>query len=366
MQAQSETALSARQVHEMYDHLIIDEYHLDKLIANKENIHDKVEFFNHLRQIFKSTWICLNRGYIDGSLVSLNLDEYAAEIQSWFPEFYLPTLRYPLRGGAKIVQYAKEVNNVFLDLLQDKVQLPKIHMANVEVPHNLISSFDPKIFDYEKFGEMVKQQDFFEIFSAFEHNVNYLIVIEPYLLKNNTFGIDGNDDIEAIRKKFAERFGREELPLIWTSKIKSPEQDVRAWVKGNKNCDLITEPPLAAGFESEFVVVFWNHQSLSAISRATTTLIVVEVNMGLMDIEQDKMVIVDWDKKEAFLFHDWKSERNLVRRRHLEDLGEVFRRLPSQPKISQRDASLDIPDDLVEIIKEGMENEITERKLVPI
>ena len=323
LQAQSEIVSPARHEHEMYrdSHLIIDEYHLGQLIANKENIHDKVEFFNHLKQIFKSTWICLNRGFIEGSLAQ-NLDECAEEVQSWFPGFYLPTLRYPLRGGAKIVQYAKEVNNVFLDLLQgkDKVQLPKIHMANAEIPHNLTSSFDPHVYDYEKFGVMMKNKDFSEIFTNFEHNVNYLIIIEPYLLLNkDTFGIDCNDGIDAIRNSFAKCFGREQIPLIYTSKFKSPEQDVRSWVKGNKNCDLITEPLLAAGFESEFVVVFWNHQSFSAISRATTTLIIVEVNMGLKDIEQDKMVIVDWDKKEAFLFHHWSSEQHLAHRRNLDN-----------------------------------------------
>ena len=57
---------------------------------------------------------------------------------------------------------------------------------------------------------------------------------------------------------------------------KEDEKEVKKWIKGEKDCDLVTDIVHAAGFEAEFVIVFGNRTSLSAASRATTKLAIVE------------------------------------------------------------------------------------------
>ena len=46
---------------------------------------------------------------------------------------------------------------------------------------------------------------------------------------------------------------------------------------GNKNCDLITDTFHAVGFEAEYVIVFGSRTSLSAASRATTKLAIIDI-----------------------------------------------------------------------------------------
>ena len=140
------------------------------------------------------------------------------------------------------------------------LQLSKLHMANVEIPYNLLPSYEPVMYDFEKFGEMLlQQQKFSQIFQNFGHDSNYLIIINSNVLKEHfDLNIDKVDTQEA-RQILAKIFGRSNLPLIYYKKSKSSEKDVKNWTGGNKNCDLITDSFHATGFESESVIVFWTH-----------------------------------------------------------------------------------------------------------
>ena len=295
---------------------------------------------------------------IEGPVVK-TWDEFTKDLKSWFPDFYIPILRYPLRGGAKIVQFAKETNDLLLQMPDDELQLSKLHMANVEIPYNLLPSYEPVMYDFEKFGEMLlQQQKFSQIFQNFGHDSNYLIIINSNVLKEHfDLNIDKVDTQEA-RQILAKIFGRSNLPLIYYKKSKSSEKDVKNWTGGNKNCDLITDSFHATGFESESVIVFWTHtKSLSAISRATIKLVIVEANIGLTNIEKDekyikdKMVIVNWDQKEAFYFDDWSSTQHLMLRIKF---GTSDIRKPIEYEVANDEIREPAPDYIVEFIKTSL------------
>ena len=59
------------------------------------------------------------------------------------------------------------------------------------------------------------------------------------------------------------------------------QSHVKDWTKGNKKCDLITDIFHAAGFETEFVIVFGSRTSLSAASRATSKLAIIDIEAYL-------------------------------------------------------------------------------------
>ena len=347
-------------------HLIIDEYILDNLGENKTTIDNTREFFNHLRQIFKSTWICLSRGLIEGPVVK-TWDEFTTDLTNWFPDFYLPTLRYPLRGGAKIVQFAKETNDLLLQMPDYELQLSKLHMANVKIPYNLLPSYEPVMYDFEKFGEMLQQQNFSKIFQNFGQDTYYLIIINSNVLKENfDLNID-KVDTQKASKILAKLFQRDKFPLICYNKSKNSDSDIQNWIRGNKNCDLITDSFHATGFESESVIVFWTHtKSLSAISRATIKLVIVEANIGLTNIEKeekyikDKMMVVNWDQKEAFYFDDWSSTQHLMLRIKF-GISDVKK--PIEYEVPKEDSKKDqAPDYIIKLIKTSITTKFYPRK----
>ena len=71
---------------------------------------------------------------------------------------------------------------------------------------------------------------------------------------------------------------RPQEPLRFNTFYRNEEEQIKDWIKGKKDCDLITDIFHAAGFEAEFVIVFGNRNSLSAASRATTKLAIVETD----------------------------------------------------------------------------------------
>ena len=60
---------------------------------------------------------------------------------------------------------------------------------------------------------------------------------------------------------------------------------------GNKNCDLITDTFHAVGFEAEFVIVLGSRTSLSAASRATTKLAIIDIESYVQKSQKLEKII---------------------------------------------------------------------------
>ena len=94
-------------------------------------------------------WICLSRGYLSTSQFNYNFEENINLIESWFPGWYMPKMRYPLRGGAEIVKFVQESNRPYvldLDKNNKRIQLPSLHLCNLEIPQNLTHSYKVELF----------------------------------------------------------------------------------------------------------------------------------------------------------------------------------------------------------------------------
>ena len=251
-------------------HLIIDEYILqtkDKK-ATEEEIHETRQLFENLAKRFKSVWICLSRGYLSTSLFDNDFEANFDLIESWFPGWFVPKLRYPLRGSAEIVKFVKHNNQPYLKKLTEddkEIQLPSLHLGNLEIPQNLIRAYKPELFVGKEVKKMVEKLDFSPVFEKLGSEHNFLIIMDDSLYDHLLDGL----------------IKRPKMPLRYNLLMKDDENEVKKWIKGDRNCDMITDIFHAAGFEAEFVIVFGNRTSLSAASRATTKLAVVEINQSI-------------------------------------------------------------------------------------
>ena len=80
---------------------------------------------------------------------------------------------------------------------------------------------------------------------------------------------------------------RENQPIFYHTVRQDNQSHVKDWAKGNKKCDLITDIFHTAGFEAEFVIVFGSRTSLSAASRATSKLAIIEIELAWLIVCDD-------------------------------------------------------------------------------
>ena len=250
------------------NHLIVDEYILqttDKNKATEDVIEETRQLFENLAKIFKSVWICLSRGYLSTAQFDYNFEGNVEKIESWFPDWHMPQMRYPLRGSAEIVHFVKHNNEPYLKKLtevDDKIQLPSLHLGNLEIPQNLIRAYKTELFEGKEVKKMVEKLDFSPVFERLGSEHNFLIIMDDSLYEHLIYGL----------------MKRPKMPLRYNLSMKNNENEVKKWIKGDRDRDLITDIFHAAGFEAEFVIVFGNRTSLSAASRATTKLAIVEID----------------------------------------------------------------------------------------
>ena len=254
-------------------HLIIDEFILQTKgkMGTRKEIQETSKVFNELAKHFRSVWICLSRGYLSQMLFEKSYDDYFSQIESWFPGWNLPKMQYPLRGGSEIVEFVKTQNNTFLLKQQwqnnGKTQLPTLHIGSMKIPENLCTSYKVEVFEGEEAIKMIEDLDFSAVFEKMGAENNFLIIIEE-----NFFNIlfHGGSNMK-----------RQNQPIFYHTARKDNQSHVKDWTKGNKKCDLITDIFHAAGFEAEFVIVFGSRTSLSAASRATSKLAIIDIESYL-------------------------------------------------------------------------------------
>ena len=257
-------------------HLIVDEFILQtegKKGATKE-IQETNKLFSELAKRFKSVWICLSRGYVTKMIFKKNVDDYFSQIESWFPGWYLPKMKYPLRGGSEIVEFVKTQNDTFLQNPRGngQIQLPSLHIGSMKIPH---TSYKVEVFDGDEAIKMIEDLDFSAVFEKLGAENNFLIIIDE-----NFFGTIFPE---------GSYMKRPNQPLFYHPLRKDNESHVKDWTKGNKNCDLITDIFHAVGFEAEFVIVFGSRTSLSAASRATTKLAIIDIESYVQKSEKFKV-----------------------------------------------------------------------------
>lgn len=208
-------------------------------------------------------------------------ETYFQSLQSWFPEFVMPQIRYPFRGGEQIVKFAQDHALKILEdpsdtKSQKNVQLPNYHLQDMKIPRNLLQSFDV-IF---KPKEMTCRGNFGKVFKeVFENISGQFPKANVLIIKTNL----KQSDLSFFQKTFPLMFPERQIPLFFGNKIqKSPREKVQQWIQAKSETnDLITDPFCAAGFEAEFVIVIGSLNSLSAISRATLLLAVIEYSGNL-------------------------------------------------------------------------------------
>lgn len=274
------------------NHLIVDEYILqttDKNKATEDVIEETRQLFENLAKIFKSVWICLSRGYLSTAQFDYNFEGNVEKIESWFPDWHMPQMRYPLRGSAEIVHFVKHNNEPYLKKLtevDDKIQLPSLHLGNLEIPQNLIRAYKTELFEGKEVKKMVEKLDFSPVFERLGSEHNFLIIMDDSLYEHLLDGL----------------MKRPNMPLRYNLLMKDDENKVKKWIKGDRNCDMITDIFHAAGFEAEFVIVFGNRTSLSSASRATTNLAVVEIDQSIKKSmsELNKVTKVESPEELAF------------------------------------------------------------------
>ena len=220
------------------------------------------------------------------------------ELQKWFPDFYVPTMTYPLRGTSPIVDFVKKNNEEMLRNItksaEDRVQLPSVHLSRVEIPRNLVKAYSVDEVSKGQ-GEVSMFDVMKELFANFSKDDPVLII------KQAKLGYQKDKDFQ----RFLDTYERGS-PLYYSSEFKSSENDVKEWTKGEKCCDLVTDAVYAAGFQADFVIVIGNKYGLnSAASRAIIKLAyhycpLDKKNASILTLADGKKRLLESSKRNEF------------------------------------------------------------------
>ena len=186
------------------------------------------------------------------------VEEENIHLQEWFPDFHIHTMTYPLRGTSHIVKFVKKNNGEVLkkNLKADdeQVQLPTVHLCKLKIPRNLVNAFEV-----------------IEVSRAFKDSIVDVMkeLFTHFSKEDNVLVIKGTKLSLQEEKEFYNFMNEKRHPLYFSNTLKSPEKDVRKWIKGEKRGDLVTDNIFATGFEADYVIALGTDYTISsAASRA--------------------------------------------------------------------------------------------------
>ena len=258
---------------EGFNHLMVDEFFGDFGQLKPQNQQE----FKRLISSKSTVWMALSSQYYESRLEqSVNIDSLLTQ---WFPGFQVAKMTMPLRLPTKVAEdikshYSRMIATATPLRFNDRL------FAESSVPSNMAEGRC----NIEKFGvgqmkplhELLQQA-----FERIPRGKFALIIIQDRPVYSNhavkaLVHCQCKDMIDVVTMDVAMQAIGRPPPTYHCIHYTSGQDDVKAWISGQRNQDMVVSYELIRGFENDFILDITN--SLEIISRCSAQLIKVVAN----------------------------------------------------------------------------------------